>query len=113
MVMEPPKNIFYNPVIVLDFQSLYPSIMIAYNLCYSTCLGKLLKEDEIDKDTPLKKMGVYIYNKNLYEMLLKDFKLSSIHKKIKDRESLYDIYEVIRLNEPISEILEKLKVYNK
>lgn len=44
---------------------------------------------------------------------VKDFKLSSIHKNIKDRESLYDIYEVIRLNEPISEILEKLKVYNK
>ena len=79
MVMEPPKNIFYNPVIVLDFQSLYPSIMIAYNLCYSTCLGRLLKEDEIEKDAPLKKMGVYLYNKNLYEILLKDFKESKYY----------------------------------
>jgi DNA polymerase zeta len=53
MVREPPKNIFYSPVIVLDFQSLYPSIMIAYNICYTTCLGKLLEEgiDSITSDT--------------------------------------------------------------
>jgi DNA polymerase elongation subunit (family B) len=81
MVMEPPKNIFYNPVIVLDFQSLYPSIMIAYNLCYSTCLGRLLKEDEIDINEPLKKMGVSLYNRNIYKMLLKDFQTSKFYKK--------------------------------
>lgn len=41
LVLE-PKSMFYNdPVIVFDFRSLYPSIIIAYNLCYSTCLGKL------------------------------------------------------------------------
>ena len=81
MVMEPPKNIFYNPVIVLDFQSLYPSIMMAYNLCYSTCLGRLLKENEIEDDGPLKRMGVSLYNRNIYEMLLKDFELSKFYHK--------------------------------
>ena len=83
MVMEPPKNIFYNPVIVLDFQSLYPSIMIAYNLCYSTCLGRLLKEEEIKPDSTLKKMGVTFYNKNLYNMLLKDFQISKFYHQEK------------------------------
>lgn len=43
LIMEPETKLYTSPVVVLDFQSLYPSIMIAYNYCYSTCLGRIHK----------------------------------------------------------------------
>ncbi|KAK9875165.1 hypothetical protein WA026_005957 [Henosepilachna vigintioctopunctata] len=41
LVLEPESKLYNDPVIVLDFQSLYPSIIIAYNYCFSTCIGKV------------------------------------------------------------------------
>ncbi|KAK9480049.1 hypothetical protein V1514DRAFT_326278 [Lipomyces japonicus] len=41
LVMEPKSSFYTDPVVVLDFQSLYPSLMIAFNFCYSTCLGRI------------------------------------------------------------------------
>ena len=41
LIMEPMSAFYASPLVVLDFQSLYPSIMIAYNYCYSTCLGRV------------------------------------------------------------------------
>ncbi|KAL7687193.1 putative DNA-directed DNA polymerase, family B, ribonuclease H-like superfamily [Plasmopara halstedii] len=41
LVMEPHSSFYPDPVVVLDFQSLYPSLVIGYNLCYSSLLGRL------------------------------------------------------------------------
>ncbi|WFD30343.1 DNA-directed DNA polymerase [Malassezia sp. CBS 17886] len=45
LILEPRSDVYKDPVLVLDFQSLYPSMMIAYNIwCvrgYSTCLGRV------------------------------------------------------------------------
>ncbi|KAJ7092735.1 hypothetical protein C8R44DRAFT_646516 [Mycena epipterygia] len=41
LIMEPLSGFYPDPVLVLDFQSLYPSIMIANNYCYSTFLGRI------------------------------------------------------------------------
>lgn len=39
LIMEPVSGFYVDPVVVLDFQALYPSIIIAYNYCFTTCLG--------------------------------------------------------------------------
>lgn len=40
VVIEPIKGFYEMPVATLDFASLYPSIMQAHNLCYSTLVNK-------------------------------------------------------------------------
>ncbi|CAO3628897.1 unnamed protein product [Cunninghamella echinulata] len=49
LIMEPISQYYNSPLLVLDFQSLYPSIMIAYNYCFSTCIGKIGNSKEAKK----------------------------------------------------------------
>jgi DNA polymerase delta subunit 1 len=35
-VLEAQKGAYYTPITALDFEALYPSIMMAHNLCYSS-----------------------------------------------------------------------------
>lgn len=44
-VIEPVKGYYDVPISTLDFNSLYPSIMIAHNLCYTTLLKPNHKEN--------------------------------------------------------------------
>jgi DNA polymerase zeta len=48
LVMEPEARYYSDPVLVLDFQSLYPSMIIAHNICFSTCLGRVLLDSKQD-----------------------------------------------------------------
>jgi DNA polymerase delta subunit 1 len=43
-VLDPKAGAYYTPITALDFASLYPSIMCAHNLCYST----LVMDDAFD-----------------------------------------------------------------
>lgn len=40
IVIDPKKGFYSEPIATLDFASLYPSIMMAHNLCYSTLVSK-------------------------------------------------------------------------
>ncbi|KAI1501642.1 DNA polymerase family B [Biscogniauxia marginata] len=68
LVMEPQSAFYNSPLVVLDFQSLYPSIMIAYNYCYSTFLGRIVNWRGTNK------MGFTEYERqNRLLELLKDY----------------------------------------
>ena len=42
LTLEPESKFYTDPLAVLDFQSLYPSVIIAFNICFTTCLGRVL-----------------------------------------------------------------------
>ncbi|KAK4941400.1 DNA polymerase zeta [Elasticomyces elasticus] len=68
LVMEPQSDFYTSPLLVLDFQSLYPSVMIAYNYCYSTFLGRVVNWRGTNK------MGFSDYRREQRLMeLLKDY----------------------------------------
>jgi DNA polymerase delta subunit 1 len=49
-VIPPIKGYYEMPITTLDFASLYPSIMMAHNLCYSTLTTKAFCETYLTKD---------------------------------------------------------------
>lgn len=54
-VIDPVKGYYNKPIATLDFASLYPSIMQAHNLCYTTLLMKNCKEkDNLGPDDYIK-----------------------------------------------------------
>jgi DNA polymerase delta subunit 1 len=52
IVIDPKRGYYTHPIATLDFASLYPSIMMAHNLCYTTLVpdereAKKFRDDEI------------------------------------------------------------------
>ena len=97
LVMEPHSDFYTSPLVVLDFQSLYPSVMIAYNYCYSTFLGRASQWCGRDK------MGFMDYNRQprLLELLKNKINISPngmMYAKQEVRQSL--------LAKMLTEILE-------
>lgn len=46
-VIEPVRGYYTDPIATLDFSSLYPSIMIAHNLCYTTLIRSHPMKDKM------------------------------------------------------------------
>ncbi len=69
-VVEPLRGYYDKPIATLDFASLYPSIMMAHNLCYSTLLTKEQAMKMSESDYTLTPSGCYFVKPHIRKGLL-------------------------------------------
>jgi DNA polymerase delta subunit 1 len=50
-VLEPRVGYYKQPIATLDFSSLYPTILIAHNICYTTLLPAEYSSDDVEYNT--------------------------------------------------------------
>lgn len=85
-VIEPERGFYNEPIATLDFASLYPSIMIAHNLCYTTLLQSKPVNLKLDEDYIKTPSGNYFVKPHLRKGLLADIleDLLSARKRAKN-----------------------------
>lgn len=86
-VIEPARGYYPEPIATLDFASLYPSIMMAHNLCYTTLIkpSDRKKLDLKDEDVTQTPAGNYFVKPTVRKGLLPEIleSLLSARKKAK------------------------------
>lgn len=89
-VIEPKRGYYSSPIATLDFASLYPSIMMAHNLCYTTLIRpsdrkKLNLKDEDVTSTPA---GNFFIKPNVRKGLLPEILESLLAARKKAKSDL-------------------------
>ncbi len=70
-VIEPERGYYDIPIATLDFSSLYPSIMQAHNLCYTTLLQSSADRESLTPDQYIKTpSGNYFVKSSVYKGIL-------------------------------------------
>lgn len=102
-VLEPITGIYYTPIIVLDYASLYPSIMIAHNLCFTTWIRDKQRGEELVRFGRAEQspVGVYFLTRStkkgvipsILEMLLDE--RARVRKLMRDTNPLSMEYKVL------------------
>ncbi|XP_065673456.1 DNA polymerase delta catalytic subunit isoform X2 [Hydra vulgaris] len=95
-VIDPIKGYYRKPIATLDFASLYPSIMMAHNLCYTTLLSKSDLERMNPDEYIVTPCNHYFVKKSVRKGLLPEIleNLLSARKKAKsDLKGETDIFK--------------------
>jgi len=95
LTLEPRSGFYTDPIVVCDFTALYPSLVIAYNLCYSTVAGKLeyhsTRREMRQRGRTTKRIGPFQYSERRTAVVLNKY-MESLHvdkKKRKRKDRAY------------------------
>jgi len=93
LTLEPRSGIQDDPVVVCDFTALYPSLVIAYNLCYSTCAGRLeyhtTRGEMKQEGRTTGKVGPFVYPESRSATVLKHHVKSVTEKDVCELDEKY------------------------
>jgi DNA polymerase delta subunit 1 len=108
-VLEAQKGAYYTPITALDFEALYPSIMMAHNLCYSTLIMDPKYEDkERYPDLEIETFGQFKFVQNVPSLLpnilleLKQFRKQAKKDMVNSTGSIQQMYNGKQLAYKIS-----------
>lgn len=87
-VLEPKRNFYNVPIATLDFASLYPSIMMAHNLCYCTLVPGRLRTMLSKSDVTETPTGEYFIKPHIRKGLLPIILEELIDARKRAREEL-------------------------
>jgi hypothetical protein len=92
LTLEPQSGHYQDPVVVCDFTALYPSLVIAYNLCYSTVSGSLsyhtTRSEMQQQGATTGKIGPFLYSEGKTATVLKHH-LKSISNADTEEDRIY------------------------
>jgi hypothetical protein len=86
LTLEPESGHHQDPVVVCDFTALYPSLIIAYNLCYSTVFGHLdyhsTRREMLQSGRTTGRVGPFLYPEGRTSTVLNLHMKSLLHDGI-------------------------------
>lgn len=99
-MFEPVKGFYKDPIATLDFASLYPSIMMAHNLCYSTRIsdGDAKSWDPEGKKTIRTPAGFYFVKAEYQRGLLPEILSELLEARSKAKKDMKDAKDTLLKN---------------
>jgi len=95
LVLEPKKGFYDKYILLLDFNSLYPSIIQEYNICFTTVNRKDFNEDDEENnkipEIPDQSLEIGVLPKLLKKLVQRRRQVKSIIKTCKDPAELISL----------------------